>query len=149
MEKFFCFIRAFCTKISIFFQKSALWGKIFAVFCKFDGFFEKIGKNKKARKRKMHRQAKKHKKHRAKAVFFQVRTQGRLANCPLGICAVRRQSSVLRYFVFEILHCVQNDKLGFVYPTVGAGFHARPSILMLFCGTVKTVPYTHKIQFTG
>ena len=35
------------------------------------------------------------------------------------------------YFaLLEILRFAQDDKLGFVYPTVGAGFHARPSILM-------------------
>ena len=113
-RNFFALFEHFAQKYPYFFQKSALWGKIFAVFCKFDGFYEKIGKNEKARKRKTRRQAKTRKKTPHKAVFFQVRTQGRLANCPLGICAVRRQSSVLRYFVFEILHCVQNDKWGFV-----------------------------------
>ena len=31
------------------------------------------------------------------------------------------------YFVLlEILRFAQDDKLGFVFPTVGAGFHARP-----------------------
>ncbi len=77
-------------------------------------FAKKPVKTKKPANAKRADRQKHAKKHRAKAVFFQVRTQGRLANCPLGICAVRRQSSILRYFVFEILHCVQNDKWGFV-----------------------------------
>ena len=34
---------------------------------------------------------------------------------------------VLFYFVlFERLRFAQDDKMGVVYPTVGAGFHARP-----------------------
>ena len=35
------------------------------------------------------------------------------------------------YFVLlEILRFAQDDKLGFVYPTVGAGFHARPIVIL-------------------
>ena len=51
-------------------------------------------------------------------------------NChsePLG------EESRFVYFYFallEILRFAQDDKLGVVYPTVGAGFHAHPSILM-------------------
>ena len=109
-RNFFALFEHFAQKYP-YFPKSRRCGERFSLFFANSMVFtKKPVKTKKPANAKRADRQKHAKKHRAKAVFFQVRTQGRLAKCPLGICAVRRQSSVLRYFVFEILHCVQNDK---------------------------------------
>ena len=61
-RNFFALFEHFAQKYP-YFSKSGAHREIFSLFfCKFDGFYEKIGKNEKARKRKTRRQAKTRKK---------------------------------------------------------------------------------------
>lgn len=69
-RNFFALFEHFAQKYPYFSKSGALWGKIFSVFCKFDDFYEKIGKNEKARKRKTRRQAKTRKKTPRKGGVF-------------------------------------------------------------------------------
>ena len=55
--------------------------------------------------------------------------------CHSEATAEESRCTAFRFAVAEILHFVQDDMLGFVHLTVGAGFHARPWAFMEFYGT--------------
>ena len=89
-------------------------------------FTKKSVKTKKPANAKRADRQKHAKKHRAKAVFFQVLHREGLRIVHSAFAPFGGKARFYGTLFFEILHCVQNDKWGIVFPTVGAGLRARP-----------------------